>query len=302
MSRKGSHAKSRVADEPTTVGLGCQPDRQPRPVNLDWTAAIPKCAPAVRFPVGTALSPAGSSRPRSSCSFCWPTGTPFSGAWSKSSRGSEQATSSRDFPADRARRIGLSVHDYDHEPGCRRRDRCCRGAVRAGRSGTVGNDRLCARLHSDLGTHFRRRGLPARRPFIGRHLAAQRQGNRPTDDPAAPALFSDAEARALTWLAARFAAWVIDRSASGKDDLVIDHPHSAAAIAGARKSACALSGARLQRLGQPDISTSSVAGPGAASPRSTAWRCRPHACATTTSRVRNRDGKRRAAPGDPISG
>lgn len=62
-------------------------------------------------------------------------------------------------------------------------------------------------------------------------VAAQRQGNRPTDDPAAPALFSDAEARALTWLAAKFAAWVIDRSASGKDDLVIDHPHSAAAVA-----------------------------------------------------------------------
>jgi hypothetical protein len=84
----------------------------------------------------------------------------------------------------------------------------------------------------------RRRRQPER--IIGRKdqvgwicavIAARRLGPRPIEDTDEPALFSDAEVRALAWLAAAFGGWRIDRPA--KAPLAVDRPRSGAEIAAA---------------------------------------------------------------------
>jgi hypothetical protein len=95
---------------------------------------------------------------------------------------------------------------------------------------------------------YAQRTLPAPRPrrqprrVIGRKdqvdwicavISARRQGASPVDDRAEPALFADAEVRVLAWLASDYNAWIIDRSARGKEDIVVRHARSAAAMASA---------------------------------------------------------------------
>jgi hypothetical protein len=62
-------------------------------------------------------------------------------------------------------------------------------------------------------------------------ISARRQGASPMADAASPALFADAEVRALVWLAGTYARWIIDRSHQGKEDLEVGNPRSAAAMA-----------------------------------------------------------------------
>ena len=67
--------------------------------------------------------------------------------------------------------------------------------------------------------------------WIGTITSARRQAPHPKGDATQPALFSDAEARALVWYAARYDRWLVDRSARGKSDIIVGKPPSATEIA-----------------------------------------------------------------------
>lgn len=67
--------------------------------------------------------------------------------------------------------------------------------------------------------------------WISTIISARRQAPHPKHDATQPPLFSDAEARALVWYAAHYDRWLVDRSARGKSDIIVDKQPSATEIA-----------------------------------------------------------------------
>ncbi len=74
-------------------------------------------------------------------------------------------------------------------------------------------------------------GRPDALAWIAGVASARRQASSPTNQSPQPVLFTDAETRVLAWYGAQHNAWLIDRSARGKADIVVGHQPLAADMA-----------------------------------------------------------------------